>query len=202
MKWQNSSHLYCTRFSKRARELVLRKWSDAGMPPSEMLPASTICQVSVPPSLLPFLAWKLLLNYVNFTIFVSQPRVRPRTPLDAVIETTWPNVRSIMLGARLPHKELDLFVGAHPPLHPAAAPSSFFCGGRSSNIFIPTLFCRSLLMMHLTQQSRLLHLEMQQICALTTMFAVEDSSGNNCSDNNDGWESNDGCNAMVKMTRA
>jgi hypothetical protein len=98
------------------------------------------------------------------------------------------------------------FVGAHPPLHPAAAPSSFFYGGRSFKIFFPTLFYRSLFMMHLwghlTQQSTLLLLEMEQIWALTTMFAVEGSSGNNCGDNNNGWESNDGCNAMVMRTRA
>jgi hypothetical protein len=105
MKWQNSSHLYHARFSKRARALVLKKWSDAGTPPSEMLPASPICQVSVPPSLLPFLAWKLLLNCVHFTIFVSRWRVWPQTPLDATIETTRPNVRSITLEARLPHRE-------------------------------------------------------------------------------------------------
>jgi hypothetical protein len=121
MKWQNSSHLYCARFSKRAREPVLRKWSDAGMPCSEILHASPICQVSVPPSLLPFLAWKLLLNYVYFTIFVSWRRVRPQTPLDAIMETTWPNVGSIT--------DLDPFVGAHPPLQPAAAPSFSFVVG-------------------------------------------------------------------------
>ena len=62
-------------------------------------------------------------------------------------------------------RELDPFVGAHPPLHPAAAPSSFLYGGRSSKIFLPTLFCRSLFMMHLwvhlMQQSTLLLLEME-----------------------------------------
>ena len=105
MKWQNSSHLYCAGFSKRAREPVLRKWSDAGTPPSEILPAYPICQVSVPPSLLPFLAWKLLLNYVHFTIFVSWPRVQPRTPLNDIIETTRPNVKSITLGAHPPLRE-------------------------------------------------------------------------------------------------
>ena len=206
-----------------------------------MLPASPICQVSVPPSLLPFLAWKLLLNYVHFTIFVSQWRVRPQTPLTAVTETTRPNVRSITSGARPPHREtqqstfvknrarainrfrfrrprappaarapdhrslpsakprelfreLDPIVGAHPPLHPAAAPSTFFCGGRSSDIFLSPLFCRSLfmlhLLMHLTQQSTLLQLGIEQIRALTTMFTVEDSSDNEFGDNHNGWENN------------
>ena len=39
------------------------------------------------PKSLKIVAWKLLLNYVHFTIFVSRPRVQPRTPLDAVIAT-------------------------------------------------------------------------------------------------------------------
>jgi len=46
--------------------------------------------------------------------------------------------------------------------------------------------------MHITQQSILLQLGMEQIQALITLFTVEDSSGNDCGDNNDGWENNDG----------
>jgi hypothetical protein len=54
------------------------------------------------------------------------------------------------------------------------------------------------LLMHLTQQSTLLQLGIEQIRALTTMFTVEDSSDNEFGDNHNGWETinNDGCNAM------
>jgi hypothetical protein len=59
------------------------------------------------------------------------------------------------------------------------------------------LFCRSLfmlhLLMHLTQQSTLLQLGIEQIRALTTMFTVEDSSHNEFGDNHNGWENNKQC---------
>jgi hypothetical protein len=46
------------------------------------------------------------------------------------------------------------------------------------------------LLMHLTQQSTLLQLGIEQIRALTTMFTVEDSSDNEFGDNHNGWENN------------
>lgn len=92
------------------REPALRKWSDAWRPPS----ANFACLPNLSSECSSFVTaisgLEMLFNYVYFTIFVNQPRVQPWTLLDAVIETMWPNIRSVTLGARL--------WGAHPPLKP------------------------------------------------------------------------------------
>ena len=151
------------------------------------------------PKLVKIVAWKLLLNYVHFTIFVSRPRVQPRTPLDAVI-TTKCEVDHIR-GSSSPQRNTTInlcqkscesnqlfscIVGAHPPLQPHCWSIYFLLWWVLLQYFSFHMFCRSLFMMHLTQQSTILQLGIEQIWALTTMFTVEDSSDNDFGDSHNG----------------
>ena len=144
------------------------------------------------PKSLKIVAWKLLLNYVHFTIFVSRPRVQPQTPLDAIIATK----REVdhIRGSSSPQRnttinlcqELNPIVGAHPPLQPHCCSIYFLLWWVLLQYFSFPMFCRSLFMMHLTQQSTILQLGIEQIWALTTMFTVEDSSDNDFGDSHNG----------------